>query len=235
MENIKIKGIVIGSIDYKETSKIVYLYTKLGKISVKALGSKTKKSKTLSFTTTLNTVECIITNSEFPTLIDYTVIDQNRYIKEELKTNLWMSYILEIVNKFPSDANHERCFDFLLRTIDHANNKINPMLLAILFQLKVLSVFGVAPVLKRCVKCGNIETIGLNINDGGAVCINCKTSKTLDKEILEKIKELYYFDDKENNFDKFENYNLIEIFNIINTYYDTHSNIYLKGLNSLVF
>lgn len=235
MENLKIKGIVVGSLDYKETSKIVYLYTKLGKISVKALGAKAKKSKTLSFTSTLNLVDAIITNSNFPTLIDYSLISQNSFIKENLKTNLFINFIFEIVNKLPTDINHERTYDFLVRILEHANKGVDPLLLTILFQFKILSVFGVAPLLKKCVKCGNDKIISFSIKDGGALCNNCNHSHTFNHDILKQLIELYYFDDKTANFDIFKDYDLIKLFNLVNLYYDNHVHMYLKGLNTLIF
>ena len=75
MTTTNFEGIVIGSIPYQETSKIVYLYTKYGKISVKALGSQTQKKGLLPFITTMNRVEAITTDSDFPTLKDYSLID----------------------------------------------------------------------------------------------------------------------------------------------------------------
>ena len=53
---MKLEGIVLSEIDYKEASKIVNLYTEKGKIGVKALGSKKIKNGLLGFITTGNTV-----------------------------------------------------------------------------------------------------------------------------------------------------------------------------------
>lgn len=43
MQTSSIEGITLTSLDYKEKSKIVYIYTKYGKISYKALGSLNQK------------------------------------------------------------------------------------------------------------------------------------------------------------------------------------------------
>ena len=67
----KNKGIVIGSIDYKEKSKIVYLYTPNGKESVLAGGAKSIKGGMLGFTNTLNYVEYVKTQSNLPKLVEY--------------------------------------------------------------------------------------------------------------------------------------------------------------------
>ena len=61
------EGIVINTIDYKEKSKIVYLYTPNGISSVKALDVM---KKNLGFTVTLNHVEYNVSNSKFPTVLE---------------------------------------------------------------------------------------------------------------------------------------------------------------------
>ena len=65
------EGIVINTIDYKEKSKIVYLYTPNGINSVKALDVM---KKNLGFIVTLNHVEYNVSNGKFPTVLEYNLI-----------------------------------------------------------------------------------------------------------------------------------------------------------------
>ena len=128
MENIKIKGIVLNAIDYKESSKIVYIYTSLGIISVRALGAKKQSRGILPFITTMNYCEAIITNSDFPKLIDYSLFDSFNNIKADLKKELWFSYMLEIISKIPKDAPHDKIFPLVLKIFSLGEDNINPML-----------------------------------------------------------------------------------------------------------
>lgn len=233
METIKVKGIVLGSIDYKETSKIVYLFTDVGKISVKALGSKKVKKGLLPFITTMNYVEAIITDSEFPSLIDYSIIDTYSYIKDNLNSELWFSFILEIVSKLPSDIEYSRVYDFLLRILELGKDN-NPMLLTIIFMTKILYSFGVNPILKKCIICGS-EPSYFSIKNGGALCNIHNISGTYDKKILDYITRIYYFNIYEEDLNTLNDVDLYEIFKVIINYYENHVNIYLKGLNSLIF
>ena len=73
--NNEIEGIILSSIDYKEASKIVYLYTNIGNISVKALKAKKIKGGDLGFITTGNIVSFVMTNNNLPTLIEYHLKD----------------------------------------------------------------------------------------------------------------------------------------------------------------
>ena len=81
----EIPGLVISSIDYKEKSKIVYLYTPYGHDSVRANHSKDMKKGLLGFTTTLNQVSYIKTNAKFPTLIEYNLVKTNFDLASSIK------------------------------------------------------------------------------------------------------------------------------------------------------
>ena len=68
------EGVVIASIDYKEKSKIVYLYTPYGMDSILVRGAKKYNQSVLDFTTTLNEVKYIKTNSKLPSLMEFRLI-----------------------------------------------------------------------------------------------------------------------------------------------------------------
>ena len=85
MQTSNIEGITLSSIDYKEKSKIVYIYTKYGNISYKALGSLNQKKGMLPLITTMNQLNVILTQSKFPTAIDYTLLNSYDDIKNDLK------------------------------------------------------------------------------------------------------------------------------------------------------
>ena len=67
-------GLVIGSIEYKEKSKIVELYTPYGKENVLARGASKVTSGLLGFTTTLNYVNFEKSKASFPVMIEYYLI-----------------------------------------------------------------------------------------------------------------------------------------------------------------
>ena len=73
----EIEGIVLSCIDYKEKSKIVYLYTTIGHDSVKAVKAKDISSGLLPFTTTLNEVVYLRSNTKFPVLLEFQLQKSN--------------------------------------------------------------------------------------------------------------------------------------------------------------
>ncbi len=233
MNNLEIEGITLSSIEYKEKSKIVYLYTKYGKISYKALGSLNQKKGMLPLITSMNDLKVIMTDNKFPTALDYTIIDNYDYIKNDLKKSLWFSYILEIVSKIPEDAPHDRIF-MLLKKLFELAKKYDGLVLGVIFMIKMTYSFGVSPQFGKCVYCKSNEIHYFSVKDGGALCRNHYKKSSYSKNILDEITTIYYLNIYKEELDKILDYDFKKLFNIMNEYYTEFVHIYLKGLNSLI-
>lgn len=234
MENINITGFVINSLDYKESSKIVYLYTKEGKKSIKVLGAKSQKKGYLPFLIPLTLVSATITNSSFPTLIEYTVLNSYQYIKDDLKKELIFSYIFEILNKMPDDSFHDKIFNMLENLFTLAKT-YDSLLLCSIFKIKMLYTFGVNPNFKTCGVCGSGDVYYFSVHLGGAICKKCYHIGAYDNQVLNILKYLYFMDLTKESLEKIKDINVKEIFDIILSYYKEHVNIYLKGYKSLIY
>ena len=218
---MKLEGIVLSEIDYKEASKIVNLYTEKGKIGVKALGSKKIKNGLLGFITTGNTVSFVTTDKEVYTLIEYDIIDS--IMKKDLDINEMKSLgtILYIINMIPSDSPHEKIYPFVKNILSNIKN-INIDKLLSIFLIKMLYPFGISPNLKSCVKCQNKhDLIAFDIAYGGALCKNC-IDKTNNIEIWNE----YYYGKK--NLKDYSDTDFSFLLNQIKNYYSYHLNIRLK-------
>jgi DNA repair protein RecO (recombination protein O) len=110
---MKEEGIVIKSIPYKETSKIVYLYTNKGKISVRAIGSKNTKKNTFGFGESGNIVSFITTDSDFPSLTEYEIINSAYKYVNDFDSIMALGKIIEILNYIPEDSIHNKCYPFV--------------------------------------------------------------------------------------------------------------------------
>ena len=218
---MKLEGIVLSEIDYKEASKIVNLYTEKGKIGVKALGSKKIKNGLLGFITTGNTVSFVTTDKEVYTLIEYDIIDS--IMKKDLDINEMKSLgtILYIINMIPSDSPHEKIYPFVKDILSNIKN-INIDKLLSIFLIKMLYPFGISPNLKSCVKCQNKhDLIAFDIAYGGALCKNC-----IDKNNNIEIWNEYYYDKKD--LKEYSDTDFTYLLNQIKNYYSYHLNIRLK-------
>lgn len=230
--NLKVCGIILKTLDYKETSQIVYLYTEKGVISILVRGAKKYKSNKLSLTIPLTLVECIITDSKLPSLIDYTVLESYDYIKDDLKKNLWAQFLLEIISKVNDNFYSKNIYNLLLRTFKLAN-VCDIESLVIINMIKLLKAFGVEPNFKSCVFCESNNIEFFSIKNGGTLCTKHKTSDAKKIEEFKLFKELYYFDLYNNsNIILFDN---SKLFTQVLLYYETHVDIKLKLLNTLIF
>lgn len=230
MQTIKTKGIVIKTIDYKETSKIVYCLTPIGKLSIKALGTKKYKNKNFNFGEVLNYVEMEITNTEFPSLVDFSIIDDFSDIKKDLKSFLWCSYLLEFLNKTPNDIPYERCLNYLINALKKITTSKDAMIIALMTQIKWLPLFGITPLFDKCMVCGNKPSF-ISVERG---CSLCDFHKEYQRYLHDDIKRIYDFR-IENDLNQLYDINHLMIFSFLEEYYKYHAELSLKGSQSLIF
>ncbi|MCR5787225.1 MAG: DNA repair protein RecO, partial [Acholeplasmatales bacterium] len=217
-------GIVIRTIHFNESSEIVHVLTNQGIISVMVKGARRYKSHKLSFCIPMTKVSFKVTSSKISSLIDYTILNDYSIIKEDLKKNLWFSYILEIVNKLPDNSYYRNIYN-LIDKIFELGSFNNPMLLIMIAQTKLLKIYGVEPELKKCVICGKPNLDFFSISNGGFVCNNCSANdKTNAKPYLD-IRTLYYFDIYNGNLNDLSNIDLKDVFLNLKAYYDYYVDI----------
>ena len=225
---MKEKGIVLSSIDYKETSKIVYLYTPRGKISVKAQGANRPKNGLLGFITTGNIVSFVASETAFPSVIEYD-IDESILINEDnLKVLETIMVIFEVIKYLPDDICHKKTYIFIENILKSLNSD-NYLKLLSIFLIKITYSFGVAPNLKSCTKCNSTTNLTtFSVDSGGALCSRCSHSNNI--ELLNIFKEYYY---EKKDLSTYNECNYSELLRVIDRYYKAHIHISLR-LNLLI-
>ena len=217
------EGIVINTIDYKEKSKIVYLYTPNGINSVKALDVM---KKNLGFTVTLNHVDFEVSNSKFPTVLEYTLKKSYYNSFQDIKKMGVVFTLIDVVNRLEGDYPHKRIFHFFLNCLDILEKGKEPRFVLSLFLIKMLYIFGVKPVFEECVFCGNKDLVDFSINSGGTICKNCGSPNEMNLKTMEWVKRIY--DTKDYDEDLFLDINYKELLEKIYNYYLIHVNFKLK-------
>ena len=89
----KIEGIILKKINYKESSKIIYLYTKDGLVSVLVHGSNKMKSPYLSLTSTLNHVSLFVSGKDLRTLRDGDIVNGFSKITNNLEKYTYITHV----------------------------------------------------------------------------------------------------------------------------------------------
>lgn len=218
----EIKGLVLYSIDYKEKSKIVYLYTPYGHDSVKANRSKEMNSGQMGFTMGLNEVAYIKSAGRLPALLEYRLEESFFDLSQSISKMAVVANMIEVIRRIPEDSSHEKIYAFIIICLKRLRTE-NPQKVLAVFLIKMLYVFGVAPNLKHCMVCGSEEVSVFSVAEGGAFCrIHRNSARTGGYALWKE----YYYDKKDialysdTAFDEF----LQDIFR----YYAVHVQIFLK-------
>ena len=199
---LKTEAIVLSEIRYKDTSKILNIYTKkYGRISVMAQGAYKPKSILIASTQSFSRSEmCLQKNREFYYINQADLIDSYYDIRENMERMFYGYYLLELINKStPLEEENEKLFLLLekgLKSLENLNEDYLKFILS--YELKFISFLGYRPNMSNCVICSNDENynIRFSIVEGGVICNNCfdkdRESIYLDNEMYKGYNSLLF-------------------------------------------
>lgn len=180
MEEIKTKGIVIKATDYKDSDKIVTIFSAdRGIIHARARGVKKAKAKLAFAVQPFAFVEFMLAASgDFYTIINATSIDQFYDITADFDNFIFMSACLELCSKtIKENDDSEEMFLLLLSSLKAvAYDKISAMQVFIKFMLEALMFLGFSVELDSCASCGeklNNKSSYFSFDCNGLVCDKC--------------------------------------------------------------
>ncbi|QMS85908.1 DNA repair protein RecO [Candidatus Xianfuyuplasma coldseepsis] len=216
-------AIVLHQIDYKDSSKILYLYTPSGHASVIAHGVKKLNNVNRFLSQNGTVIRCSLSKSSFPILKDGELIEDYEHIKQDIIAYTYMNHILELVrNTIPEDSDHEKMFQFLQKVFDKMNRESDPEVLSFIVELKLLYFLGTGLHFNNCVICGNMDHLVFHISSGGLICNHHLEGIQIgyEKDVYQWLKDLYYIDITMNNIPDIEGNYRILIRHIIDALYD---------------
>ncbi len=180
-ELIKTQAIVIHSIRWHETSKIVTLYTqKAGLLKAIARGVFRKNSPLAGRLETLNLIQVVIAQKESRELQIITsadVLELFTSLKTDLHRLPYALAILEIIQKLLQlGQKDEIFFDFLVQMIQALSFSKQPLIVFWYFLLKFSSYLGFKPDFSHCQVCQQKDLqkgAYFILQKGGLVCTDC--------------------------------------------------------------
>lgn len=199
---LRTEGIVLNEIRFKETSKILNIYTKkFGRINVMARGAYRPKSKLIAHTQPFSYNEYqLYKGRNFYYINEGAVIESFYSIREKMERVIYGFYILELVNKStPEEEKNEVLFLLLekgLRVLSQLDDGFLKFIIA--FELKYMSFLGYRPFIQKCVSCGNkdFSNIKFSIHGGGIICNDCfavdAKAKPMNRLMYESMVKLLY-------------------------------------------
>ena len=191
------EGIIIKQISYKESSKIIYLYTGSGLVSLLVHGAKKLSSPYLRLTENLNLIKVFATGKGLKTLTDGEIINDYQTIKNDLDKVAYVSHLVELLMAFSeSEFDHQKLFDFIIKIMDKISDSKSYIRYIYMFEVKYLFMLGIAPNFKRCVVCNKTDQLRFSIKSGGFCCVDHfpQGEKTYSDLALSILSKLYYHD-----------------------------------------
>ncbi|WP_409228579.1 DNA repair protein RecO [Gudongella sp. SC589] len=172
-------GIVISGMKYKESSKILTIYTReLGKVSVLAQGALRPKSGVMASTEVFALSNWKLRKGRtFHYIESVDLIDSFYTIRDSMEKMLFGFYALELLDKStPMEEENVVLFELLEKFIRTMKGLKNILPLMVAYELKFSSFIGYRPHLDGCVTCGGKSSLAWEFDQtkGGLVCTNCR-------------------------------------------------------------
>jgi DNA repair protein RecO len=200
---IKTDAVILRTMDYRETSKIITLYTRQsGKMGVIVKGARQRKNPFGSTLEPLSFITAVIYTKEGRDLQLLTECDHRRVFRaipaslEKMTAGLAMLEIMNLVTH-DGEENHP-LFDLLVDTITALDGPIkNPDLLLAYFEIGLAAVLGFRPTLGECVECGQVIPeekadggYAFDLPRGGLLCLSCAHPRTTRMPISPEMADL---------------------------------------------
>lgn len=184
MSSIKSSAIVLKSINWRDTSKIVTLFTREeGKISVIAKGARRLKSKYQGILESINLLEVVVHMSstrKLQILGQATLEESFKDIRTDYEKTVRTFAILELTDTFFKEGSVDRVFFDFLKTLLAEMGKITePNIILWYFLIKLGSYLGFRPEFDECAVCGrkdSVENSGFSMREGTIICQDCVSS-----------------------------------------------------------
>lgn len=231
------EGIVIRTVDYGETHKIITLFTRdMGKIACMARGAKKPKSSLVAVSQLLTYGQYLIyAGHGMGTLRQGEVLESFREIQSDIYKAAYASYMVELLDRLTEDKQRNPfLFELLYQSLHDIEEGLDPEVLTFIFEMKMLDVAGIKPQVNGCVQCGDTEGLrAFSLREGGLLCMNCQHVDPYPLHITEttaKLLRLFlYMDLKRLGNISLKKETRKELKAVISAYYDEYSGLALKS------
>ena len=230
----KIEGIIVSEVDYKESSKIINIFSPdVGVIGVLARGTKKIKSNLSGVTSKLTYGYFHIQYKEngLSTLMEVDVINGFKNIRKSIDKISYASYLLELSSMVSKHGSNIDIYNLLIASLKKIDEGFDYEVITNILELKLLDYLAIKPVIDSCVNCGSkVDIVTISSYKGGYLCKNCCRDEVIvNIKTIKLLRMFYYVDiDKISKLDISDNVKR-ELNRFIDDYYDRYSGLYLKS------
>lgn len=234
----KVEGIVLRSIDYGETNKILTIYSReIGKFGAVARGAKKPNSRLASVSQpfTYGTFLCFSgPGTGLGNIQQGEIIEIFRSVTQDLFLTAYASYIVELLDKSTDERVHNPfLFELLYQTLKYLDEGYEPQIIKNIFEIKMLPVLGLRPNFDCCANCGNTEgPFVFSIKEAGLLCENCLHQDPrhfrVSQATIRLMRLFFYFDLNRLGTINVKETTKKELETCISAFYAEYSGLYLK-------
>ncbi|KQL53513.1 DNA repair protein RecO [Heyndrickxia shackletonii] len=233
----KCEGIVIRTHDYGESNKIINVYTReFGKLGMMARGAKKPNSR-LSAVSQLFTYGYFLvqTGNGLGTLQQGEMISSMRSIREDIFQTAYASYIVDLLDKSVEERQKNPfLFELLYQTLNYINEDVDIDIITNIFEMKMLNVLGLYPVMNQCAICGSKNgNFAFSIRENGLICHRCFEKDPyllpVSQSSIRLLRLFYYIDINRLGSISVKPETKKELRRTITMYYDEYSGLQLKS------
>lgn len=174
---IKAEGIIIRTVDYGETNKIVTLFTEeFGKIGLMARGAKKPKSSLSAVSHVLFYGLCLFQKGRgLGMLYQAEALNPFRRIREDIEKTGYAAVMLELTDRLTEEGKvYTGLYHTLRDTLLLMEKGTDAPVLAAIYAVKMMRVAGIDPEVDRCIRCGRqSEHYKFSVSGGGVLCPDC--------------------------------------------------------------
>ncbi|MBQ8681696.1 MAG: DNA repair protein RecO [Bacilli bacterium] len=234
----KIEGIIISTVDYKESSKIVNILTRdEGLIGVLAKGSKNPKSK-IATTSNILTYGIFYLNyykGSIPLLTEVDLKDSFKIIRKDILKMNYAVFLLELVTQVYRYDKTETVYNLLINGLVKINEGYDEQIITNIIELKMLQYLGIKPVVDCCVNCQKkTDIVTISSYKGGYLCKDCVGNENIYQlKTMHLIRMFYYVDLAKITKIDINDTIKKELSSFIDDYYERYSGLYLKSKHLL--
>lgn len=237
----KVEGIIIRETNYRETSKIINIFTfDYGIIGVLCKGARRMKSPFSSCTGKLIYGNFHLNYKEngLSSLVDVDVIDSFKMIRKNITKISYATFITDLTEQVYKHENNTFIYELYKQSLIKIDEGYDAQVITNILELKLLDYLGIRPVIDKCVCCGKVnDIVTISSYKGGYICKNCLSNeKIVSLKTIKLIRMLYYVDIALITKTEISEMVKRELNAFIDEYYDRYTGLYLKSkafLNNL--
>ncbi len=183
MQTIEVKGLVIRSVDYKESDRLITIFTEeMGTVSAIAKGARTHKSRFLSSASPFCYASFVLyKKGDFFWVKEASLIESFFGLRDSIEGLAVGTYVLEVLSHVTVNEAERDLLRLSLNTL-YAISKGTYSLKKVkaAFEIRLMAIIGFMPDTVHCVNCGQTEgDFMFDIMGGSLECMECNSKRQL--------------------------------------------------------